>query len=323
MVKAIVIKEAGGPEVLKWTDVQVGKPAAGQILLQHEAVGLNFIDVYHRTGLYPLEYPAIIGLEGAGHVLEVGEGVSHLNVGDRVAYGTEIGGYAQQRLIGADRVVKIPDGISAEVAASSMLQGLTVQYLLRQTYKVKAGDTILFHAAAGGVGLIACQWAKALGATIIGTVGSDEKAALAKANGCTHTINYNEHNFVEAVKNITGGAGVAAVYDSIGQDTYPQSLDCLQPLGTWVTFGQASGPITDFNLALLAQKGSLFATRPSLMTYAAKPEALASMAADLFSRMLSGDVQIKPHQSFALADAGDAHEALTGRKTTGSTVLLP
>ena len=325
MTHAIRIHQPGGPEVLTWDEVEVGAPGPGEVRLEQSAVGLNFIDVYHRTGLYPLaDMPAVIGMEGAGQVEAVGEGVNELKPGDRVAYaGLPPGAYAQARLIPAHRLVKLPDGISDQQAAAMMLQGMTVQYLVRRTYRVAKGDSVLFHAAAGGVGLIACQWLKHLGATVIGTVGSAEKAALAKAHGCDHTINYREENFVERVREITDGKGVPVVYDSIGKDTFEGSLDCLRPLGMFVGFCNASGPVAPFNMGVLAQKGSLFLTRPTLMTYTAARADLVATANELFDLVLSGAVKIEINQSYPLAEAAQAHRDLEGRKTTGSTVLLP
>ncbi|MEL6871695.1 MAG: quinone oxidoreductase, partial [Pseudomonadota bacterium] len=264
MPNAIRIHETGGPDKMKWESVEVGKPGDGQIRVKHKAVGLNYIDTYQRSGLYPVELPAVLGMEGAGEVVEVGKGVTRFKAGDRIAYANPMGSYSEERVMPADRAVKLPDGIAFETAAAMMLQGMTVRYLLRQTYIVGPNTTLLFHAAAGGVGLIACQWAKHLGATIIGTAGSDEKIALAKKSGATHMINYRTENFVEKVKEITNGKGVDVVYDSIGADTYPASLDCLKPLGLFVTFGNASGPIKNFDPGLLAQKGSLYVTRPTL-----------------------------------------------------------
>ncbi len=325
MTHAIRIHQTGGPEVLTWDEVELGPPGPGEVLLKQSAVGLNFIDVYHRTGLYPLaELPAVIGMEGAGQIAAVGEGITALKPGDRVAYaGLPVGAYAQARLIPADRLVKLPDAISEQQAAGLMLQGMTVQYLIRRTYRVTKGDTVLFHAAAGGVGLIACQWLKHLGATVIGTVGSEEKAALAKAHGCEHTINYQTENFVERVREITDGAGVPVVYDSVGKDTFEGSIDCLSPLGMFVGFGNASGPVPPFNMGILAQKGSLFVTRPTLMTYTAKRDDLLASANELFDVVLSGDVKIEVNQTYSLAEAAQAHSDLEARKTTGSTVLLP
>ncbi|WP_417691579.1 quinone oxidoreductase family protein [Roseibium sp.] len=325
MVYAIRIHETGGPEVMKWEEVEVAAPGAGEIRIRHTAVGLNYIDTYFRSGLYPSPsgMPLILGNEGAGEVVAAGEGVANLSVGDRVAYAGPIGSYAEERVIAADRVVKIPDGIDDKTAAAMMLKGMTAQYLLRQTFQVGPGTTLLFHAAAGGVGLIAGQWAAYLGATVIGTVGSDEKAELAKANGYAHVINYRTENFVERVAEITKGRGCDVVYDSVGKDTYPGSLDCLKPLGLWATFGQSSGPITDFNLGILSQKGSLFTTRPTLFSYIATPEALASTAGDLFDVVAKGIVKIQIHQEYKLQDAAQAHTDLQARKTSGTTVLLP
>jgi NADPH2:quinone reductase len=324
VTKAVQIHAYGGPEVLQWEDVEVGAPGEGQVKLRQTAIGLNYIDTYVRTGLYPQAFfPFIPGMEGAGVVTAIGKGVDDLKEGDRVAYAGPIGGYAEERLIAADRVVKLPAGIDDTTAAAMMLQGMTVEYLLRRTYKVSADTVLLFHAAAGGVGLIACQWAKALGATIIGTVGSPEKAALARSHGCTHTINYRTENFAERVKEITGGRLCDVVYDSIGRDTFPASLDCLRPRGLWVSFGQSSGALPPINLAILAQKGSLFATRPSLFAYTAKREELVESATALFDMVLSGKVKIEVHQTYKLSDAQQAHRDLEARKTTGSTVLLP
>lgn len=325
MSKAIRMYETGGPDVLRWEDVEVGKPGPGEVLLEQSAVGLNYIDVYHRTGLYPLpQLPATPGLEGAGKVLAVGDGVGELCPGDAVAYASPpAGAYAERRLMPADRLVKLPDFIDQRHAAAMMLQGMTVQYLLRRTYRVAAGDVILFHAAAGGVGLIACQWAKSLGVTVIGTVGSEEKAALAKAHGCTHTILYREENVAERVRELTDGKGVAVVYDSVGKDTFDASLDCLRPMGILVSFGNASGPVPPFESGILAQKGSLFFTRPTLMTYTANRQDLLNSADELFKVVESGDVRIKINQTYPLSEAAQAHRDLEARKTTGSTVLIP
>ncbi len=324
MVKAIRVKECGGPEVLEWTEVDQPKPGPGEALIRQKAIGLNFIDVYFRTGLYKAPMmPFSPGNEGAGDVLAVGDGVTDLKPGDRVAYAATIGAYAEERVIPADRLVKIPDAISYETAAGMMLKGMTAQYLLRRTYKVKPGDTILFHAAAGGVGLIACQWANHLGATVIGTVGSEEKAELARAHGCHHTINYRTENFVERVKEITGGAGCEVVYDSVGKDTFPGSLDCLKPLGLWALFGQSSGVVPPIDLGILSQKGSLYVTRPTLFTYVARREDLVATANELFDVVGKGIVKIEINQTYALKDAAQAHRDLEGRKTTGTTVLLP
>ncbi|HLJ64831.1 MAG TPA: quinone oxidoreductase [Stellaceae bacterium] len=323
MPHAIRFHQAGGPEVLRWEEVTVAKPGPGEARIRHTAVGLNYIDTYHRSGLYPLPLPSVLGSEGAGVVEEVGPGVSDLKRGDRVAYaGGPVGSYAEERLIPADKLVPLPAGISDTEAAAMMLKGMTAQYLLRRTYRVKAGDTILFHAAAGGVGLIACQWAKHLGATVIGTVGSEEKAALAKAHGCAHPILYTKEDFLKKVIEITGGQKVPVVYDSVGADTFMKSLDCLQPLGLMALFGQASGPVPLFDLGLLAQKGSLFITRPSLMAYTAKRADLLATAKDLFEMVLKGAVKIQVNQTYQLKDAALAHRDLHARKTTGSTVLV-
>ena len=324
MVKAIQFHSTGGPEVLQWEEVTVGDPGPGEIRVKHTAIGLNYIDTYHRTGLYPLPLPHGIGMEGAGHVTAIGNGVTDLAVGDRVAYaGPPPGSYAEERLMAASTAVKIPNGVDDETAAAMMLKGMTAQYLIRQTYPVKAGDTILIHAAAGGVGQIVCQWAKSLGATVIGTVGNDEKAEMVRALGCDHPIVYTREDFVEKVMDITAGAKLPVVYDSVGQDTFMKSLDCLQPLGTMVSFGQSSGAVPPLDLGIFAQKGSLFFTRPTLMTYTANRADLWAMTDDLFTVVQDGTVKIAIEQRFALQDARAAHEALEGRQTTGSTILLP
>jgi len=325
MPKAIKIYEIGGPEVMRWEEYDPGQPAAGEARVQHEAVGLNFIDVYHRAGTYPLPaLPAILGMEGAGIVTAIGEGVTEVAAGDRVAYaGLPPGAYAEARLIPAHRLVKVPDAISTRQAAAMMLQGMTARYLLRGCYNVKAGDTILIHAAAGGVGLIACQWAHHLGATVIGTVGSEEKAELARSHSCHHTILYNQEDFVERTREITGGKGVDVVYDSVGQATFMKSLDCLRPTGMMVSFGQSSGLVPPFDPGLLGAKGSLFLTRPSLMTYTAERDALLEHAQDLFEVVESGAVKIEIQQTYPLSEAARAHQNLEARKTTGSTILLP
>ncbi|OBQ87524.1 quinone oxidoreductase [Mesorhizobium sp. WSM3873] len=325
MSKAIRIHAHGGPEVLTYEDSDPGQPGAGQILIRHTAIGLNFIDVYHRSGLYPPPggFPLIPGGEAAGVVLAVGVGVDWLRAGDRIAYAVNVGAYSEERVIAADRVVKVPDGISDEQAAAMMLKGMTAEYLLRRTYKVKAGDTILYHAAAGGVGLILGQWAKHLGATVIGTASSADKVELAKAHGFDHVINYKEQDFVAGVAAITGGKKCDVVYDSVGNDTFPASLDCLRPLGMFVSFGQSSGPIPPFPMSLLAQKGSLYATRPTLFVYNAKREHLVASAQALFEVVLSGAVEIKINQRYALKDAAQAQSDLEGRKTTGTTILIP
>ena len=324
MSKAIRMHETGGPEVLRWEEVTIGPPGPGEVHLRQSAVGLNFIDVYHRSGLYPLPaLPATPGMEGAGIVVATGEGVEGFAPGDRVAYaGLPLGAYAEERLIPAHRLVLLPDAISDKQAAGMMLQGMTVQYLLRSTFHVKPGDTILFHAAAGGVGLIACQWAKALGATVIGTVGSLEKAELARKHGCDFPLLYQEEDWVSKVKEITDGEGVPVVYDSVGGETFMKSLDCLRPLGLLASFGQASGPVAPFDPALLAAKGSLFLTRPTLMTYTADRSDLLASATDLFAVVQSGDVRIEVNQTYPLSEAAQAHRDLEARKTTGSTVLL-
>jgi NADPH2:quinone reductase len=324
MVNAIVVHEHGGPEVLTWEDVEVGDPGPGEVRVRHEAIGLNFVDVYYRIGLYkPAGLPFVPGSEGAGTVVAVGPDVTMVRPGDRVSYNGPNGSYSEERLIPADRLVKLPEGIDFRQAAAMTLKGLTAQFLLRQTFRVGPGHTILFHAAAGGVGLIACQWANHLGATVIGTVGSEEKAKLARAHGCHHVIDYNSENFVERVQEITGGGKCDVVYDSVGRGTFPGSLDCLKPRALWVLFGQSSGVIQNFDLNILAQKGSLFATRPTLFNYAAKREDLEKMAAELMEVVENGHVKIEVNQTFQLRDAAEAHRALEGRRTTGATVLVP
>ena len=324
MPHAFRIHQTGGPEVLIWEEVDVPVPDAGEATVRHRAVGLNFIDTYHRTGLYPLPLPSGIGLEGAGIVEAVGAGVSEVRVGDRVAYaGGPVGAYAEVRNIPAHRLLKLPDAIAFETAAAMMLQGLTAAYLLRKTYRVQAGDTVLIHAAAGGVGLIACQWAKVLGATVIGTVGSPAKGDLAKAHGCDHVINYSTENFPQRVREITGGDGVAVVYDGVGKDVFMGSLDSLRTLGMLVTYGNASGPVPPFDPLLLSQKGSLFVTRPTLMHYTAKRADLEALGGELFEVVGSGKVRIEINQSYPLAEAARAHRDLEARKTTGSTILVP
>ncbi len=325
MSKAIRIFETGGSDVLRWRDVDVAAPGRGEVRLRQTAVGLNYIDVYHRSGLYPLaELPAVIGMEGAGVVEDLGPETAGFEVGRRVAYaGLPPGAYAEERVIPAHRLIALPDGIDDRQAAAMMLKGMTAHYLIRRTYRVQKGDTILVHAAAGGVGSILCQWAKHLGATVIGTVGSDEKADLAGANGCDHTIVYSRENFPERISEITGGGGVAAVYDSVGRATFEGSLDCLRPLGVMVSFGSASGPVAPFDPAILAAKGSLFLTRPTLMTYTAKRQDLVAAAEELFDVVLSGQVKIAIHQTYPLAEAAQAHLDLEARKTIGSTVLIP
>jgi len=322
--KAIRFSKTGGPEVLEFVDVEVGEPGPGEARVRHHAIGVNFIDTYFRTGLYPLPLPSGLGQEAAGVVEAVGEGVKHVKPGDRVVYaGRPNGAYSQMRVMPADILLKLPDAISYETAAAMMLQGMTVQYLFNRTYKLKAGETILFHAAAGGVGLIACQWARALGVNLIGTVGSKEKAELAKAHGAAHVINYNTEDVVQRVLEITNGEKVPVVYDSVGKDTFTRSLDCLRPLGLMVSFGNASGPVPPFSLTELASRGSLYITRPALFNYVSTREELEATAADLFQMVASGKVKIEINQTFPLADAAKAHIALESRKTTGSTILLP
>jgi NADPH2:quinone reductase len=323
MTKAIRIHQTGGPEVLTWETVALGEPGPGQIVMTQTAVGINYIDIYVRTGLYPSELPVVAGMEAAGVVTQIGAGVSNLSVGDRVAYPMAMGAYAEARIIDAAKVVKIPDSISDQQAAAMMLKGLTAQYLLRRTYRVQPGDPILVYAAAGGVGLILTQWAKHLGAVVIGCVGSEDKAQLARDNGCDHTILYNTENVVERVKAITDGKGVAVVYDSIGQDTFMTSLDCLRPFGVMVTYGNATGKVAPFDLSLLAPKGSLSVTRPTLGTHIADRELFEAGAKELFDVVAAGHVTIAINQTFPLAEVGKAHQALESRQTTGSTVLIP
>jgi len=324
MSKAIRIYETGGPEVLRFEDFDPGKPGPGEALVRHDAVGLNFIDVYHRTGLYPLpSLPAVIGMEGAGVVEAIGEGVNEVAAGDRVAYaGIPLGAYAEIRRIPAERLVRLPDSISTRQAAAMMLQGMTARYLLRGCYKVSAGETILIHAAAGGVGSIVCQWAKHLGATVIGTVGSDQKAELAREKGCDYPIVYTREDFAQKVREITAGRGVDVVYDSVGKTTFEKSLSCLRPMGMMVLFGQASGPVPPFDIGRLAAMGSLFLTRPTLMTYTARRQDLLAHARDLFEVVEKGAVKIEIHQTYPLAEAARAHRDLEERKTTGSSILL-
>jgi NADPH:quinone reductase len=325
MPHAIMMNHTGGPEVLTWETYDPGLPGPGEVRLRHEAIGLNYIDVYQRSGLYPLPgLPAVPGLEGAGTVEMVGEGVSDFTPGDRVAYaGVPPGAYAEERCMPAHRLVKLPEAITTRQAAALMLQGMTARYLLKGCYAVTPDSTILIHAAAGGVGLLVCQWARAIGATVIGTVGSSEKAQLAKENGCTHTIRYQEEDFAERVREITGGRGVDVVYDSVGQSTFLHSLDCLRPMGMLVSFGQSSGPVGPITTDLLAQKGSLFLTRPSLMHYTARREDLLTHALDLFAMVSSGAVQVRIMREYALKDAAQAHRDLEGRKTQGSSILVP
>lgn len=324
MVHAIRIHEVGGPDKMKWEEVEVGAPGPGQIRLKNTAAGLNYIDTYHRTGLYKLPLPLVLGMEGAGTVTAIGEGVKDIKVGDRVAYASApLGSYSEERLMQADRVVVLPEGITDQTAAAIMLKGMTTEYLVRRTYKIQAGETVLFHAAAGGVGLLFGQWAKALGATVIGTVGSEDKAKLAKAHGYDHVINYRTENFAERVKEITKGEGVPVVYDGVGKDTWGGSLDCLRPFGLMVSFGNASGPVPPFEITTLAGKGSLYVTRPTLVTYTAKRADLVGSAKALFEVVTSGKVKVEVPQTYALKDAARAHTDLEARKTTGSTLLLP
>ena len=323
MTKAVRFHKTGGPEVLQLDDVTVGDPGQGQVRVRHTAIGVNFIDTYQRSGLYAMPLPAGAGNEAAGVVEAVGPGVTQLKAGDHIAYTGQVGSYCEQKLLPADRLVKVPQGISDEQAASMMLKGMTVQYLIHRTYAVKPGDTVLWHAAAGGVGMIACQWLKAIGATVIGTVGSEDKAKLAKAHGADHVINYSTENFVERVKAITGGKGLPVVYDSVGKTTWEGSLDCLRPLGMMVFFGNASGPVPPLNTGILAQKGSLYVTRPTLMTYTASRADLEMTSKSLFDVVKSGKVKIEVSARYKLADAAQAHRDLEGRKTTGSVILLP
>jgi NADPH2:quinone reductase len=323
MAKAVRYHKQGGPEVLQLDDVQVGDPGQGQVRIRHTAIGVNFVDTYQRSGLYPMQVPAVAGNEGAGVVEAVGAGVTDLKAGDRVCYTGIPGSYCETRLVPADRMVKLPAGISEEQAASMLLKGLTVHYLIFTTYKVQKGDTVLWHAAAGGVGLIACQWLKALGVITIGTAGSPEKLALAKAHGADHLINYSTEKFVDKVKEITGGKGVPVVYDSVGKSTWEGSLDCLRPRGLMVSFGNASGPVAPVNLGILSTKGSLFVTRPTLATHIASRADLVERSNALFDMVKSGKVKIETTAKYKLADAAQAHRDLEGRKTTGSVVLIP
>ena len=324
MAHAIRVHEYGGPEAMKWEEVEVGAPGQGQIKIKHHAIGVNYIDTYQRSGLYKQpSMPFSMGMEASGEVTAVGAGVTEFKVGDRIAYAQPIGSYSTERVMPADRAVKIPEGIDYKTAAAMMLQGMTVRYLIRKTYKVGPDTTLLWHAAAGGVGLIACQWAKHLGATIIATAGSDEKCKLAKAAGATHTINYKTENFVERVKELTGGKLCDVVYDSVGKDTYPMSLDCIKPLGLFVTFGNASGSIAGIDPGVLGAKGSLYVTRPSLMSYVASRADLVETANELFDVVKKGIVKIAVNHTYPLKDAAQAHRDLEARKTTGSIVLLP
>ncbi len=323
MTKAIVIRSLGGPEVLKFEDMPLGAPGPGEVQITQAAVGLNFIDVYFRTGLYKTDLPFVPGKEGAGTITALGEGVTDFAIGDRVAYASADGAYAAERNVATKHLVKVPDGISLETAAAMMLKGMTAQYLLLQTYQVKPGSVILFHAAAGGVGLIAGQWAKALGATVIGTAGSQAKIDLALAHGYDHVIDYGKEDFAERVRELTNGAGVDVVYDSVGRDTFPKSLDCLKPRGLFVSFGNSSGPVDAFNMGLLAQKGSLYATRPTLFAYIATRAALDACANSLFDVVQGNKVRININQTYPLAEAGRAHTDLETRKTSGTTLLIP
>ncbi|OGA87345.1 MAG: quinone oxidoreductase [Betaproteobacteria bacterium RIFCSPLOWO2_12_FULL_66_14] len=324
MPKTIRIHQPGGPEVMQWEEVALGEPGPGEARIRHKAVGLNFVDTYQRSGLYKVPLPSGLGSEGAGVVEAVGPGVSFVKPGDRVAYnGGPLGAYSEARIMPAERLIVLPENISFETGAAMMLKGLTVQYLLRSTYPVKPGETILWHAAAGGVGLIACQWAKALGVTVIGTVGSEEKGALAKAHGCTHVINYARENFVEKVKQLTGGKGVPVVFDSVGKDTFMGSLDCLQPRGLMVSFGNASGAVPPFDPVILSLKGSLYLTRPTAVTYFAARADLEKGSAELVDMITSGKVKIEINQRYPLKDVAQAHCDLQARKTTGSTILIP
>ncbi|OGA40725.1 MAG: quinone oxidoreductase [Betaproteobacteria bacterium RIFCSPLOWO2_12_FULL_68_19] len=323
MAKAVRFHKQGGPEVLQLDEVPVGEPGAGQVRIRHTAIGVNFLDTYQRSGLYPMQVPQVAGNEGAGVVEALGSGVTDLKVGDRVAYTGLVGAYCDQRVVPAERMVKLPQGVSDEQAASMMLKGLTVHYLIFTTYKVQKGETVLWHAAAGGVGLIACQWLKALGASVIGTAGSDEKCALAKAHGAEHVINYSRENFVERVKSITGGKGVPVVYDAVGKSTWEGSLDCLRPRGMMVSFGNASGAVPPVNLGVLSAKGSLYVTRPTLVTHIASRADLLERSKALFEAVTSGKVRIETTKRYKLAEAQAAHRDLEGRKTTGSVVLVP
>ncbi|MBZ5588513.1 MAG: quinone oxidoreductase [Acidobacteriia bacterium] len=323
MTMGVRIHETGGPEVLRWEGIEVGRPGVGEVRLAQSAVGLNFIDVYHRSGLYKLALPAVIGSEAAGVVEEVGAGVTGFKVGDRVSYAGVTGAYAQARLIAADRLVPLPGDIRDDAAAAAMLKGMTAQYLLRRTCRVEPGDMVLIHAAAGGVGLIACQWAKHLGATVIGTVSTDEKATLARSHGCDHPIVTRREDFVARVKEITGGRGVRVVYDSVGKDTWEGSLDCIRPLGMMVSYGNSSGPVPSFSPLVLSAKGSLFLTRPTLMAYTARREDLMASAGELFDVIRRGVVRVEINRTYPLAEAARAHRDLEERRTTGSSVLRP
>ncbi len=323
MTKAIRFHEHGGPDVLRWEDVEVGDPGPGQLRVRHTAIGVNFVDTYQRSGLYPVDTPAVAGNEGVGVVEAAGEGVEGFSPGDRVVYTGVPGSYAEERLLPADRVVRLPEGVSDEAAAAAFLKGLTVHYLIHDTYEVRAGETVLWHAAAGGVGLLACQWLDHLGVEVIGTMSTEEKAERAREAGCAHTVLYTEESFLEAVREITGGAMLPVVYDSVGADTWEESLDCLRPRGLMVSFGNASGPVTDVDLGILARKGSLYVTRPTLGTFIGSREGLERAAAGLFEVMVSGAVEVEPTERYPLADAARAHRDLEGRRTTGSVILVP
>lgn len=324
MTKAIRVSEPGGPEKMKLVDITLEEPAPGQVKVRHTAIGVNFIDTYHRSGLYPIPFPSGLGLEAAGEVTALGDGVTHLKIGDRVAYGSgPLGAYSEEQNTSAARVAKIPDGVSDEEAACLMMKGMTVRYLFKGTYKVQARETILFHAAAGGVGLLACQWAKDLGVTLIGTVSTEEKAELAKANGCAHVINYSHEDIAKRVKEITDGKGVPVVYDGVGKDTFIASLDCLQPRGLLVSFGNASGPVTNVDLGILATKGSLYVTRPTMIHYTMTQEDFDETAADVFDAVARGAIKVNINQRYPLSQAARAHEDLSARKTTGASILLP
>ncbi len=324
MPKAMRIKETGGPEVVRWEDVELGEPGDGQARVRHTAVGVNFIDTYHRSGLYPIPMPSGLGIEAAGVVEAIGPGVTFVRPGDRVVYaGGPPGAYAEARVLPASILVPIPAGVTDQIAAAVMLKGMTTQYLIRRTYPVKAGETVLFHAAAGGVGLIACQWLKALGATVIGTVGSDEKAAIARAHGCEHVIISTREDISKRVREITGGAGVPVVYDSVGKDTFLASLDCLRPLGLMVSYGNSSGKVTPFDIGILSQKGSLYLTRPTLASYTATRADLEATAGDVFDVIRAGKVKVEIRHTYPLAEAAQVHRDLEGRRTVGSIVMIP
>jgi len=324
MIRRTKISKVGPPEVMQIVEAKLGVPGPGEALVRHTAIGLNFIDIYHRTGLYPLKLPSGLGIEGAGVVESIGPGVYEVSPGDRVAYGGgPVGAYSQARIMSAEHLIRLPDDIDDRHAAAMMIKGLTAQYLLRQTYLVRPSDRVLIHAAAGGVGLLLCQWAAHLGATVIGTVGNDEKAEVARAHGCHHTVVYTREDFVEKVRDLTGGIGVPVVYDSVGQATWAGSLECLSSRGLMVTYGNASGPVPPFEPGLLALKGSLFVTRPTLFSYASTREKLLAMAKDLFSVIRNGAVRVEIRQQFDLAEAAEAHRVLQSRKTIGSTILLP